>query len=152
MTESRQVKQLLVKKAARRRRANPETGLTSAVLQLFAYHPEVAWAERINTGATVIGKRFIRFGFTGCADVIGQMKRRGAFLAIETKSKGKYPTKDQREFLAKVARAGGCSGVARSVDDAQRVILDWVKDQALGQGGQSGHLSDLSLPSSSGVP
>ena len=144
MTESRQVKQLLVKKAARRRRANPETGLTSAVLQLFAYHPEVAWAERINTGATVIGKRFIRFGFTGCADVIGQMKRRGAFLAIETK--------DQREYLAKVARAGGCSGVARSVDDAQRVILDWVKDQALGQGGQSGHLSDLSLPSSSGVP
>lgn len=116
----------------KRRRLNPETGLTSAVLQLLALHREVAWSERINSGATLIGTRFIRFGFTGCADVIGQMKRQGAFLAIETKSKGKYPTKEQRAFLEKVAQAGGCSGVARSVDDAQRIILDWVRD--LGSG------------------
>lgn len=119
------------KAIASKRRPNPETGITSAVLQLLAYHPDVAWAERINSGAMKMGGRYIKFGFTGCADVIGQMKAHlgGALLAIETKSPGKYPTPEQRNFLRAVREAGGCAGVARSVDDAKKVIDDWVDER-----------------------
>lgn len=114
--------------ATSKRRSNPETGITSAVLQLLAYHPDVAWAARINSGAMKMGGRYIKFGFTGCSDVVGQMKATfgGAFLAIETKSPKKYATPEQREFLKKVTDAGGCAGVVRSVDDAKKLIDDWV--------------------------
>jgi hypothetical protein len=68
---------------ARRTNAKPEQGVLNAVMALLRAHPRVAWAARINSGAykTPDG-RFIRFGFPGCPDVIGQMKS-GRILMIE---------------------------------------------------------------------
>ena len=44
------------------------------VLQALRTHPAVAWCERMNSGAARMGARFVRFGWPGCPDVLGQLK------------------------------------------------------------------------------
>lgn len=96
--------------------------MLAGVLSLLKWHPNVAWAARMNTGAvTLDAARFVRFGFKGCSDVIGQMKD-GRFLAIEVKRPGGKATANQQEFLRKVAANGGVSGVADSIEAAQRIV------------------------------
>jgi len=107
---------------AKRTNAQREQLVLNAVLQMLRVHPQVAWAARINSGAykTPDG-RFIRFGFPGCPDIIGQMKD-GRILMIETKSALGKVTDEQNAMLCKVLRHGGCAGVARSVDDALAIV------------------------------
>ena len=105
----------------RTRAATPESIVLKAVLQFVSYHPRVAWAERMNTGAMSFDQRFVRFGFVGCPDILGQMMD-GRVLAIECKAPKGDLTMPQATFLARVERHGGISGVARSIDDAKRII------------------------------
>ena len=107
-----------------------------AILQLLHAHRIPAW--RINTGATKIGGRFIRFGAVGMADIIGIVNKRvslygsqdgsenceipGQFLAIEVKSAKGIVTPTQQSFLDQVNAAGGKGFVARSVDDVAREL------------------------------
>jgi len=58
----------------------------------------------------------VRFGFKGCADIIGQLVT-GHFLAVECKRPGEQPTADQTGFIDRVRKAGGVAFVAWSVDD-----------------------------------
>ena len=44
------------------------------VLQALRAHPAVAWCERMNSGVARMGDRFVRFGWPGCPDVLGQLK------------------------------------------------------------------------------
>lgn len=103
-----------------------EHQVQTACLQYLAVCPQVAWAERMNSGAVKIpvpgGKdRFIRYGFPGCADIIGQLKD-GRFLAIEVKSRTGRATEAQAAFLKRVATSGGVSGVVRSTGDLQALL------------------------------
>ena len=99
-----------------------EAVIQAAVLRYLALDRRVAFAHRINVGATKIqgerGRpdRFVRFAFVGCSDIIG-MLRGGHFLAVETKRAKAKPTPEQAEFLGAVTDGGGCAIVARSVDD-----------------------------------
>lgn len=113
----------------RRRKANPETGVVAAVRDLLTIHPAVAWCERINSGATIMHGRFITFGFKGCADIIGQTTKAagGVFMAVEVKGERKYPSKDQRRFLANVEAAGGFACWARSVDEVHVALERWLR-------------------------
>lgn len=96
----------------------PERDILSAVLDATKTHPRVAWAERMNSGAySPGGGRYLRFGFPGLSDILGQLKD-GRLLAIEVKRAGKQPTNVQIEFMGRVARWHGVAFVARSVDDA----------------------------------
>lgn len=112
----------------RKRKRNPETNITSAVRDLLRLHRAVEWVERINTGAAVIRGQYVAFGFKGCADLIGQTTAAygGAFIAVETKAPRKYPSRDQRAFLAMVAAAGGFAAWGRSVTDIEKALADWV--------------------------
>jgi len=98
----------------------------AAILRYLAISPRVAWAQRMNTGAIKIpaanGRdRFVRFGFPGCSDIIGQLKD-GRFLAIEVKSPVGRATEAQDAFLALVATHGGVAGVVRSVESLITVL------------------------------
>ncbi len=98
----------------------------AAILRYLAISPRVAWARRMNTGAIKIpaanGRdRFVRFGFPGCSDILGQM-RDGRLLCVEVKSPTGRATDEQRAFLALVAANGGVSVLARSVDDVVDAI------------------------------
>ena len=63
----------------------PEAAALCEVLKAIKAHPGVAWCERMNTGAARVGGRFIRFGFIGCPDVLGQL-RDGRLLGVEVKA------------------------------------------------------------------
>jgi predicted oxidoreductase len=64
-----------------------EAAILDAIRRGLRIHPKVAWFERMNSGAHVAGegpaKRFIRFGFVGCPDIIQRAVEHGgvAFVA-----------------------------------------------------------------------
>lgn len=87
------------------------------VIQALRNHNLVAWVERQNTGAAKVGGRFIKFGWRGCADILGQLKD-GRLLAVECKRpKGGKLSSDQAYFLEMVRTHGGVSFVATSLHD-----------------------------------
>lgn len=114
-------------KPFRLKRPEPkEADVLSAVLTALKYHPAVAWAHRMNTGAGKVlrkGKvsQFMRWGFPGCPDVLGQL-RDGRLLAVETKRPSGVTTQEQESFLECVRANGGVAVVARSVDDLMEAL------------------------------
>ena len=102
----------------------PERDVLKEVLGALTYHPRVAWARRMNSGAAQIGGRWVKFGFEGCPDIIG-MLRDGRTLCVEVKRAGKNPTQEQVEFLGLVHRNNGLAFVARSAADARNALNEW---------------------------
>lgn len=99
----------------------PEAAALAEVLKALRSNSAVAWAERQNTGAAQIGKSFIRFGWRGCSDIIGQLKG-GQLLAVEVKApKGKLRP-EQEQFLSLVRRFGGVAFVAHDCRDVLREL------------------------------
>lgn len=91
------------------------------VLKALNAHPAVAWCERMNSGAARIGGRFVRFGFTGCPDVLGQL-RDGRLMGVEVKSPTGRLRPDQSIFLERIRCAGGVAFVARDCRDVMREL------------------------------
>jgi hypothetical protein len=119
-------------RAARRERFQrgelhvPERDILAAVLELLARHPRVAWAKRMNSGVTNYRdktgeQRWVRYGFPGCPDIVGQL-RTGQMLGIECKSDTGRPTDEQQAVLDTINAAGGLAFVARSVDDVWKAL------------------------------
>lgn len=104
-----------------RTNSRPEAAALVEVLKALRTHPAVAWAERMNTGAAKVGNRFIRFGWPGCPDALGQLKD-GRFLAVEVKAKAGRLRPEQALFLARIRAAGGVAFVARDCRDVLREI------------------------------
>ena len=99
-----------------------EQGILNAVMKALRYHPRVAWLVRINSGAHKTPEgRYIRYGFPGCPDLIGQMTD-GRILMIEVKAARGRLTDDQEFMLAKCRANGGVSGVARSIEEAVAIV------------------------------
>lgn len=94
--------------------------LVEVLLALHA-HPAVAWAERMNSGAARVGNRFIRFGFTGCPDVLGQL-RDGRLLGVEVKAAKGRLRPEQSVFLERINQSGGVAFVARDCRDVHREL------------------------------
>lgn len=100
----------------------PEAMVLASVIRYLKIHRSVAWVQRMNTGAVSMGNsRFMRFGFKGCSDIIGQLHD-GRFLAIECKAEKGRLTPEQRHFIDRVNRHGGLAGVVRSIDEADELL------------------------------
>ena len=106
---------------AQRKHSKPEAGALLEVLKALRAHPGVAWCERMNSGAAKVGNRFIRFGWAGCPDVLGQL-RDGRLLGVEVKSRSGRPSPEQTIFLERVRAAGGVAFVARDCRDVLREL------------------------------
>jgi len=91
------------------------------VLKALRAHPAVCWVERMNSGAAKVGGRFIRFGWPGCSDVIGQL-RDGRFLACEIKAAKGRVRPEQQVFLDRVRAGAGVAFVARDLRDVHREL------------------------------
>jgi len=94
----------------------PEAAALVEILKALKAHPAVAWAERQNSGAAKVGGRFIRFGWPGCPDVIGQL-RDGRFLGCEVKGPTGRLRPEQTLFLERINGAGGVAFMARDCRD-----------------------------------
>jgi hypothetical protein len=73
----------------------------------------------MNSSVAKIGGRFIRFGFVGCPDVLGQL-RDGRFTGVEVKAPKGKPSTEQAAFLDRIRGAGGVAFVARDERDVLR--------------------------------
>ncbi|HQS19669.1 MULTISPECIES: VRR-NUC domain-containing protein [unclassified Acidovorax] len=104
-------------------RANrrPEAAALVEVLKALRTHPAVAWCERMNTGAAKVEGRFIRFGFKGCPDVLGQLKD-GRLLGVEVKAQAGRLRPEQALFLERIRGAGGVAFVARDCRDVREQL------------------------------
>lgn len=115
--------------------ANPETVIQQRVRLALGQLRNVV-TFRNNTGSAV-GRdgRPVRFGLCeGSADLIGWTTRvitaddvgkpLAVFTAIEIKTDTGRLTCKQKDFLSAVERAGGIAGVARSEQDAIRLVTD----------------------------
>ena len=99
----------------------PEAAALVEVLQAVRTHPLVAWAERMNTGAARVGNRFIRFGWAGCPDVLGQLQD-GRMLGVEVKGPIGRLRPEQSVFLERIRCAGGVAFMARDCRDVLREL------------------------------
>jgi len=71
---------------------------------------------RANAGVGRFGKRVVRFGVPGQADLTGILPG-GVRLEIEVKSPNGRQTTDQRNYQRMIERFGGVYVLARSVSD-----------------------------------
>lgn len=110
-----------LEQAPRRTNDKPESAALVEVLKALRAHPLVAWAERQNSGAAMVGARFIRFGWPGCPDVLGQL-RDGRFLGCEVKSASGRLRPEQAVFLERIRCAGGVAFMARNCRDVLREL------------------------------
>ena len=99
----------------------PEAAALVEVLKALSTHPAVAWCERMNSGAARIGARFVRFGFRGCPDVLGQLKD-GRLLGVEVKAQAGRLRPEQTLFLERIRCAGGVAFVARDLRDVREQL------------------------------
>jgi len=117
-----------------------EAEIQPDVRKALEAHPRVGWIARINSAAGRLlypdgsASRWMRFGFIGCSDYIGQLIC-GRFLAVEIKRPGKGPTDDQGAFLDNVRKYGGVAFVARNAGDVFRELDGGGHDE---QGGVVG--------------
>ena len=99
----------------------PEAAALVEVLKALRAHPAVAWVERMNSGAARMGARFVRFGWPGCPDVLGQL-RDGRLLGVEVKAPTGKLRPEQSVFLERIRGAGGVAFVARDCRDVLREL------------------------------
>ena len=104
-----------------RKNDRPEAAALVEVLKALNTHAAVAWCERMNSGAARMGGRFVRFGFTGCPDVLGQL-RDGRLLGVEVKAQAGRLRPEQAVFLERIRGAGGVAFVARDLRDVLREL------------------------------
>jgi hypothetical protein len=102
----------------------------SAVLKRLRLHPKVHWVERMNSGAGQLkfsdggASQWIRFGWRGAPDLIGQLKAEygGVILCVECKTRTGRLRPEQEMFLNQVRCGGGIAFVARSQDDVEEYL------------------------------
>jgi hypothetical protein len=108
-----------------------ESAVLSAILRALRIHPAVVWHARMNTGAGQLlrlngASQFIRFGFKGQPDILGQL-RDGRLLAIEVKRPSGVVSPEQQAFLSRASENGAVAFVARSVADVWAALDPLVR-------------------------
>lgn len=106
-----------------------EAAVLGMILRSLKSHPKVVWFARMNSAAGKLvypdGKqsRFMKFGFVGQPDILGQVVG-GKLLAIEVKRPSGRVSDDQQAFVLKASSNGALAFVARSVADVFEVLDD----------------------------
>ena len=100
--------------------------LSEAGATVFRQNVGLAWVGKFTRigpdSVRIDGARPLHAGLCkGSSDIIGWTTD-GRFLAIEVKTKNGRAFKDQIQFIESVRRSGGAAGVARSVEDALRIL------------------------------
>lgn len=106
-------------------RNNVGTGWAGQATRVTAGNLQ-ALAHTLRPGDVVIrNARPLHAGLCiGSSDLVGYRTVDGVaqFVAIEVKSQTGRPTPQQVAFLNHIQAAGGCSGIARSVGDAESLL------------------------------
>ncbi len=102
-----------------------ESSIQKTILEGLKAKKIPAW--RLNSGATIIDKRFLRYGFAGCPDIIALLD--GGVLFIEVKSETGSLSTAQEQFRDLCFERGIKWLLARSWDDVSGYISDALRSQ-----------------------
>lgn len=106
-----------------------ESQVLSQVLQYLAYHPKVAKAWRVNTGASkynyttkqgIKKNYFVKYGEKGQADIQGYLKDGRALFVEVKRSEGGKVSPHQKNFIQNAKEVGCFACVVCSVDELER--------------------------------
>jgi len=95
--------------------------------------------NNVGTAKTSTGS-VVKFGLCpGSSDLIGWTeieitpemvgKRMAIFTGLEVKTATGRASEKQKKFIERVIRAGGISGIVRSLEDARRLIKNWIQQK-----------------------
>ena len=139
--EKQTIKQQLEAKVKAKRKRTPKKDLEAAVqrecLKWLASQPDlVAYFERRNTGALVVGERYIKFGSPGAADIWVLITRPGSgrvyHIEIECKRRsGGRLSRAQQKFRALCNKIGVVYLVVTSAEDLQIQLYSVVNDSSM---------------------
>lgn len=99
--------------------------------RLFRQNAGLAWQGTVISQTpqrlVLAHPRPIKMGFPGLSDLGGwtTVDEAAIYVAIEGKWGRRRPTAEQEAFIDVVHRAGGRAGIARSVEDAGRILRGW---------------------------
>jgi hypothetical protein len=104
-----------------------EADIQNSICDYLALKKHFFWRQN-NTPTSEIrnGKRIFRkmpkYAIKGVPDIIliGEV---GQFIGLEVKQKGKYLSKEQKEFKEKLEKSGGEYYLVRSIEDVQEIGL-----------------------------
>ena len=95
---------------------------------MFRFNSGLAWAgkiiERTPRKLVLLDYHPVKLGPAGMSDLIGFCGP--TFVAIEAKFGRRQATDEQRAFLELVKRSGGRSGIARSIEDARKILSQGI--------------------------
>ncbi len=101
-----------------------EKQIQNAILRAFGTLPALRmW--RSNVGVARIGRRVVRFGIPGQADLTGILPG-GRRLEVEVKSPHGRQSPQQRAFQRMIERFGGLYVLARSPDDVRDALREYL--------------------------
>lgn len=116
-----------VRALAKPPRGKPEGALLKRCRQVLNLRNLEHW--RCNTGAVQIGKRFVRFGEPGAADLQVLLPPVGRALFVETKAGRNDQTADQKAFQARVERPGALYWLIRDDRDLEKRLDELAKER-----------------------
>lgn len=102
----------------------PESQIVTSICEYLEVKKHFFWRQNNVSVYDPVGKRFRampKFSKKGVPDII--VIWRGYFVGLEVKQKGKYLSKDQKEFRDGVIDAGGEYHLVRSIEDVQEIGL-----------------------------
>lgn len=107
----------------------PEKQIENTILNWLAWRGVYSW--KVKTTGTYDSKRKVFFKGhalyrTGVSDIIGILPPNGRLFAIEVKSKKGIIQPNQKAFLEEIAKRGGLTLVARSLDDVEKFMKDFL--------------------------
>ena len=97
-----------------------EKQVQNAILRAFGTIPQLR-LRRANVGVARIGRRVIRFGVPGQADLTGILPG-GLRLEVEVKSARGRQSTEQRTYQRMIERFGGVYVLARSAEDVRAAL------------------------------
>lgn len=107
----------------------PEKVIENQILSFLAFKNIFAWKNQsigvFDPVRKIYRKSTNRFHIKGVSDILGVLPG-GKFLAIEVKSQVGRVSPEQKAFLERVNLDGGLGFVARSVNDVEAVLKDFV--------------------------
>ena len=106
-----------------------ETDILQSIRLALGKRPDVLIFRNNNGKLQDKEGRWVTFGLgPGSADLIGFVTVSGiaVFVAIEVKTRTGQPTVEQINFINAVLKSGGRAGIARSVEDAEKIIAGIV--------------------------
>lgn len=89
----------------------------------------LAWRNETGCARSFDGKRVIKYGLKGSADILGLIGPNGKLLAIEVKVGRDTQSVDQQIFEREITKLGGIYFVAHCVEDVVNKIKPILGDR-----------------------